>query len=87
MSKGKILLLAFILLFLTLSALYVLNYRTPAQTTLANPPTNDNPTNDTDKPKSPVLVVPENPIGTIGMLTALMAGFGLFIITKKKKPL
>jgi len=87
MSKRKILLFALILLFLVLSTLYLLNYRTPNDTTLASPPPQNNPTSDGEStPKGPVLTVPESPIGTIGMISALMAGLGLFATTKRKKP-
>ncbi len=82
MSKRKILLLALLLMFLALLTLYMLNFRAPAQSTLANPPPIDN---NPENPKAPVLVVPENPLGTLGMISALAAGFGLFVMTKKKK--
>lgn len=86
MRRRKILLFALLLLFLVLAALYLLNFRAPAKTMLANSPPNNNPTdNNPENPKGPVLVVPENPFGTLGMMSALAAGFGLFAMKKTKK--
>jgi hypothetical protein len=36
-------------------------------------------------PEEPQLVIPESPVGTLGLITALAAGFGTFTIMKKRK--
>jgi len=45
------------------------------------PPQNNPP----EIPESPVFVVPESPIGTLGLTIALAAAFGVFAVVKKRK--
>ncbi len=46
----------------------------------ANNPSNTAPTNN--KPKEPLLVVPEDPAGVFGLLIAFLAGLGIFALIK-----
>lgn len=83
MSKKKILLLVTtICVALTLIiALNMLN---------ASPQTQDNsqpttPITSATTPDETVFVVPENPVGTVGIVTAIAAAFTLFTAIKKRK--
>lgn len=52
-----------------------------------NQPTNDQPTNNNNNGTSndhPDLVLPESPIGTVGMISAFIVGFGVFVLPKKR---
>jgi hypothetical protein len=35
--------------------------------------------------EGPLLVIPESPTGTLGLISALAAGFGMFTIVKKRR--
>ena len=41
--------------------------------------------NPHENPEEPQLVIPESPIGTLGLVNALAAGFGMFAILKKRR--
>jgi len=44
----------------------------------------ENPSESPSNPPGPVLVIPEVPLGILGSISALVIGFGIFIIMKKK---
>lgn len=48
----------------------------------ANNPPNTAPTDN--KPKGPLLVVPEDPAGVFGLLIAFLAGLGIFGLVKRR---
>lgn len=79
--------LAFLAVLLALLALLLVYYRlNVAQNTGAKNTEDTQLQNDAqDKPKGPVLVVPENPLGIIGLMSAFAAGLGIFGIAKKRK--
>jgi hypothetical protein len=82
-KKSLALLATLLALLALLLMLYRLNF---AQNSAAKDSEEIQPQNDTqDKPKGPILVVPENPLGIIGLMTAFAAGLGIFGITKKKE--
>lgn len=82
-KKSLALLAALLALLALLLVLYRLNF---AQNTVANNSEEIQAQDDTqDEPKGPVLVVPENPLGIIGLMSAFAAGLGIFGITKRKK--
>ena len=49
------------------------------------PPETQPQDNPPDLPEGPEFVVPESPIGTLGLISALATAFGIFAITKKRK--
>jgi hypothetical protein len=50
-------------------------------------PSEGNPSQENDgaDPKGPLLVVPENAIGTLGLMSALVFAFGIFVVAKRRK--
>lgn len=44
----------------------------------------ENQDNIDQKPERPELVIPENPIGTLGLMFASIISLGLFLTTRKK---
>lgn len=81
MSKKIMLLVICSVVFIVLVASYFMNYRNVPEGSENNQPQN-NPSEDTEEPQ---LVIPESPIGTLGLISALAAGFGMFTIMKKKR--
>ena len=82
MSK-KILLvisLAIVCISLILVVSYNLYYNGVAKNS-ENQPQN----NPSDLPEGPEFVIPESPIGTLGLMSALAAAFGIFAIANKRK--
>ena len=82
MSK-KILLaisLALVCLSLILVVSYNLYYNGVAKNSESQP--QDNPS---DLPEGPEFVIPEGPIGTLGLVSALAAAFGIFAVANKRK--
>lgn len=80
MSKKKALLLILALICIVIIIFYMMqspsyDQNTEEDQTQSNPPEN---------PKEPQLVIPESPLGTLGLISALAAGFGIFEIIKKK---
>ena len=81
MSKRKLSIIIIALALILIATSYVVNNRGTIQAGGKDQPQGDS----TQKPKEPVLVVPENPLGVLGMISAFVAGLGMFIITKKRK--
>jgi hypothetical protein len=54
---------------------------TTAQTTEEDPMQNDLP----DNVNRPELVVPEAPLGTLGLISAIAMGFGVFTLISKRR--
>lgn len=80
MSKKIMLLVICTIILIVLVASYSMNYRNIPKNTEDNQPQN-NPPENTEEPQ---LVIPESPIGALGLISALAAGFGMFIIMKKR---
>jgi len=59
---------------------YNLHYNNIAKSSESQPQSNP-----PDLPEGPGFVIPESPIGTLGLISALAAGFGMFAIMKKRK--
>ena len=59
---------------------YNLHYNNIAKSSESQPQNNP-----PDLPEGPEFVIPESPIGTLGLISALAAGFGMFAIMKKRK--
>jgi len=70
-----------IIILIVLVAFYFMSYRNISENTEDNQP-QSNPPESTEEPQ---LVIPENPIGTLGLISALAAGFGMFAILKKRR--
>jgi hypothetical protein len=79
-SKKK-LLLSLLALACIIAVVFTAVYYNTAETAEENPPQGNPPEN----PEEPQLVVPESPIGTLGLISALAAGFGTFTIIKKRR--
>jgi hypothetical protein len=73
--------IACILLVLILASSFLNNGNTATQ----SPPSNMETLNP--NPKEPLLVVPENPLGTLGIVSSLVAAIGLYVFVKKEKQL
>ena len=69
------------IILIALVAFYFMNYRNISENTEDNQP-QSNPPENTEEPQ---LVIPENPIGTLGLISALAAGFGMFAIMKRRR--
>ena len=69
------------IILIALVAFYFMNYRNISENTEDNQP-QSNPPENTEEPQ---LVILENPIGTLGLISALAAGFGMFAIMEKRK--
>lgn len=81
MSKKIMLLVICTIILIVLVASYSMNYHNIPKNTEDNQPQN-NPPENTEEPQ---LVIPESPIGTLGLISALAAGFGMFTIMKKRR--
>ena len=73
--------IALALVFIILATFYIMNNPNTIQSTEEDQPQNNPP----ESPEEPQLVVPESPIGTLGLISALAAGFGIFTIMKKRR--
>lgn len=82
MSKKMLLAisLALVCLSLILVVSYNLYYNGVAKNSESQP--QDNPS---DLPEGPEFVIPEGPIGTLGLVSALAAAFGIFAVANKRK--
>lgn len=79
MSRRKRLVLLLVVVCVAIALSYLLmNHNGQSQTPEENP--SESPSN----PPGPVLVIPEVPLGILGSISALVIGFGIFIIMKKK---
>ena len=93
MKRKRLVAIVFFLVFLFLIVSYVGYYKGPTQT--ENPPLNNPPESvpQDNPPESvpdllhdaPEFIVPESPLGTIGLISAFAAALGIFAITKKRK--
>jgi len=80
MSRRKNLLILLIpVCIATILAYAIYNYSALTLSTQENQPQNPPPS------EGPELEVPESPLGTIGLITAITAAFGLFAVIKQKK--
>jgi hypothetical protein len=78
MSKRKSLLILLAVLCLAIILSYTLINSNPAQNTeVSQPPATPPPS------ERPELVIPEAPLGILGLMSALAAGFAIFAIMKK----
>jgi len=69
------------LILVVLVAFFSFNYRDVPTNTENDQPPSTSPENT----EGPQLVIPETPIGTLGLINALAAGFGMFAILKKRR--
>jgi len=74
-----IILLAVVSIFLILIVSYGFNNNIAKSS--ENSPQNNPP----ESPEEPLFVIPENPVGTLGMISALAAAFVIFASIKKKR--
>lgn len=72
--------LAIVCISLILIVAYNLGYNGIAKNS-ENQPQNGSP----DLPEGPEFVIPESPIGTLGLISALVAAFWMFAIANKRK--
>ena len=84
MSKKATLLIALAVILIVLTASYTINYYNTAQNTGETPSQNP-PEEPPETPEGPQFVIPESPLGTLGLISALAAGFGMFTIIMKKR--
>ena len=86
MSKKKFSLILFIIAFVTIVAFFTATSHLNIQSTKETDNAHNQPTNDVNTPpKGHLLTVPENPLGTIGSITAAASGLGIFVFFKKRK--
>ena len=81
MSKKKMFLVMCTIVLVVLVAFYFVNYRDVPANTENDQPQSTSPENT----EGPQLVIPETPIGTLGLISALAAGFGMFALLKKRR--
>ena len=83
-KKKKLLLsIATLCLIISIVTIVVLSNQLPS-TTEGTLDENDAEPKSTDAPDGPLFVIPENTLGTIGLISALMTAFGIFAIKNKK---
>ena len=80
MSKKIMLLVICTIILIVLVASYSINYRNIPKNTENNQPQNNPPENT-----EPQLVIPESRLGTLGLISALATGFGMFALLKKRR--
>jgi len=79
MPKRKSLLILLAILCLALVLSYTLINYNPAQNTEVNQPQSTPPPSE-----GPELVIPEAPLGILGLISALVVAFGIFAMAKKR---
>lgn len=81
MSSRKLLILIVGVFCVISVVIYYMNY--------GNLPQNEGnqPLSDPNTPEGSVFVIPESPLGTLGLISALAAALGLFALGKKKQNL
>jgi len=86
MPKKKKLLLSTVAICLIISvmAIVALSNQSSSVTQGNTDQTATGETEPTDDPERPLFVIPENTLGTIGLISALMTGFGIFAIKNKR---
>ena len=80
MSKRKSLLILLAIICLAIVLFYAIYGNNMAQNTGENQPESNSPPSE-----EPEFVVPESPLGVLGLISALSAGFGMFRIMKKRR--
>ena len=80
MAKRKLIIpLTLAVISASLMLIYALNFSNQphavAETPLDAPP---------EKPEGPLFVIPENPLGTLGLFSSLAIAFGIFALMRKK---
>jgi hypothetical protein len=87
MSKRKKIILSIAAICLIISVMVALSLSNqPSGTTKASDQTDNTSTETepTEEPEGPLFVVPENTLGTLGLISALMTALGIFAIKNKK---
>ena len=80
MSGKKLVIIAFAFVCIILAVSYFVSYSdVPGNT--ESPPQN----NPSDIPEGPEFVIPESPVGTLGLIGVLAAALGTFAIANKRK--
>ena len=82
MSRRRRSLILVLIIVLALALFFALTRFGGERNNGANNLPNTEPTNN--KPKGPLLVVPENPAGVFGLLIAFLAGLGIFGVVKRR---
>jgi len=80
MFKRKSLLILLAIVCLAVVLFYAIYGNNMAQTTGENQPESNSPPSE-----KPEFVVPESPLGVLGLISALAAGFGIFVIMNKRR--
>ena len=80
MSKRKSLLILLAIICLAIVLFYAIYGNNMVQNTGENQPESNSPPSE-----EPEFVVPESPLGVLGLISALSAGFGMFRIMKKRR--
>ena len=82
MSRKRLLIIiiTIVCVLLILIAAYNINTNTPK--TSENPPPNNSP--EENLPES-IFVIPENPVGTLGLISAIATALAVFAIANKRK--
>jgi len=68
-----------------LAVFYAVNYLNAGAQSQPQNTESQPQSNPLESLEGPELVIPESPIGTLGLISALAAGFGIFAIMKKRK--
>jgi len=79
MSRRKLVIIVLTLVCIILAISYTLNFY-KAKSSNGQP---ENP--PAENPEGPEFMVPESPIGILGIISALAAAFGVFAVAKKRK--
>jgi hypothetical protein len=87
MSKRKLILSAIIvLIFVGIIMTFTLYFTNKPSAAVATPDNllSENPGNPQSS-DAPVFVIPENPLGTIGLISGLVVAFGIFALRKRQE--
>jgi len=82
-SKKATLLFAFLLIAIIIGSILTINYYGPRPSANDNQQEQEN--NPPENPDESLLVIPESPLGTLGIIVALIAAFSAFAVVKKRR--
>ena len=85
MSKKKTLLLLLAIICVAIILAYTMNLNSASPNTPENQSGNHSETSEQETPEGPMFVVPENPLGTLGLISAFVVAFGVFALKKKAR--
>ncbi len=86
MQRKRRLLILLAIIGIALTLLYILDgSRLPQDTTPQTTEGDQTQNNPPENIESPEFVIPENPLGTLGLISATAMGFGVFTLISRRR--